>query len=88
MMQANNRSLMWPLAITLAFLAACDGSSSAGEGGGGSQPSLVSVEIGRLVDVYAYRRIDQSVSDRRLRVNRELELVARDIVINLSLIHI
>jgi hypothetical protein len=73
---------MWPLAITLAFLAACDGSSSAGVGSGGSQPALVSVEIGRLVDVYAYRRIDQSVSDRRLRANRELELIARDIVIN------
>lgn len=86
MMQAKNRSRVWPLAIALAAFAACDGSSSVGElGSAGSRPSLVSVEIGRLVDIYAFRRIDPNVGDRRLRANRELELIARDIVVNANI---
>jgi hypothetical protein len=86
MMQANNRSRVWPLAIALAAFAACDGSTKDGEfGPSGSQPSLVSVEIGRLVDVYAFRRIDPSVGDRRLRMNRELELIDRDVMINANI---
>ncbi|MFT7535871.1 MAG: hypothetical protein ACI85K_001824 [Hyphomicrobiaceae bacterium] len=86
MKQANNRSLMWPMAMTLAALAACDGSTTVGEvGQGGDRPSLLRIEIGRLVDVYAFRRIDPDVGDRRLRSNRELELVASDIVINANI---
>lgn len=75
------------MAMTLAALAACDGSTTVGEvGQGGNQPSLLSIEIGRLVDVYAFRVIDQDKSvDRRRRANRELELIARDIVINANI---
>ena len=84
MIQAKNRSLAWPIAVALAAFAACDGSSSSvGElGQGGNQPSLQSVEVGRLVDVYAFRRIDPNIGDRRLRVNRQLELIERDVIIN------
>lgn len=83
MMQAKNRFRAWPLAVALTALWACDGSSTVGQvGQNGNNPSLVGVEIGRLVDVYAFRRIDPNVGDRRLRSNRELELIARDIVIN------
>ena len=86
MMQANNRSRVWPLAIALAALTACDSKTKVGEvGQGGARPSLVSVEIGRLVDVYAFRRIDPNVGDRRLRTNRELELIAQDVVINANI---
>jgi len=83
MMQAKNRFRAWPLAVALTALWACDGSSSVGQvGQGGNNPSLERVEIGRIVDVYAFRRIDPGVGDRRLRSNRELELIARDVVIN------
>ncbi len=84
MIQAKNRSRAWPLAVALAAFAACDGSTpSVGEQGlAGGRSSLLSVEIGRVVDVYAFRRIDQSVGDRRLRINRELELIERDVIVN------
>ena len=83
MMQANNRFRAWPLALALAALVACDGRSPSGAAGEqGGNPSLQSVEIGRLVDVYAFRRIDPNVGDRRRRANRELELIARDVVVN------
>ncbi|HIE70500.1 MAG TPA: hypothetical protein EYP98_10165, partial [Planctomycetes bacterium] len=84
MIQAKNRSRAWPLAVALAAFAACDGSTpSVGEQGlSGGRSSLLSVEIGRVVDVYAFRRIDQSVGDRRLRINRELELIERDVIVN------
>jgi hypothetical protein len=69
--------------ITLAMLGACDSSSKVGQAGAdGGRPELLSVDLGRVVDVYAYRRIDPNVGDRRLRVNRRLELVEKDVVIN------
>jgi hypothetical protein len=83
MMQAKNRFRAWPLAVALTALWACDGSSTVGQvGQDGNNPSLARVEIGRLVDVYAFRRIDPSVGDRRLRSNRQLELIAQDVVVN------
>ena len=84
MIQAKNRSRAWPLAVALAAFAACDGSSPSvgGLGQGGGRPSLESVEIGRLVDLYAFRRIDPDVGDRRLRVNREFELIEKNVIIN------
>ena len=86
MMQTNNHSRAWLLAVALAALSACDGRTTGGNSGqGGSSPSLLSVDIGRLVDVYSFRRIDPSISDRRLRVNRELELVATNLVINANI---
>ncbi|MAD32779.1 MAG: hypothetical protein CMJ88_03345 [Planctomycetes bacterium] len=81
MMQAKNRFRAWPLALVLTALWACDGRSSDAEQTGGST-TLASVEIGRVVDVYAFRRIDPSLGDRRLRANRSLELIARDVVVN------
>ncbi|MEC8651828.1 MAG: hypothetical protein VXY92_04630 [Planctomycetota bacterium] len=82
MMQANNRFRAWPLALALTALVACDGRTSDTVGEQGGNPALQSVEIGRLVDIYSFRRIDPAIGDRRLRSNRELELIARDVVVN------
>lgn len=70
-------------ALVLAALAACDGSSKVGQATSDSgRPELLSIELGRLVDVYAYQRVDASRGDRRLRANRRLELVAKNVVVN------
>ncbi|HEB52939.1 MAG TPA: hypothetical protein ENI87_06765 [bacterium] len=88
MMNANNRSWAnrtwaWPLVVALAALTACDGRTKVGQlGQDGQNPRLVSVEIGRLVDIYSYQRIDPSQGDRRLRENRRIELVAKNVVVN------
>ncbi|MFY9343876.1 MAG: hypothetical protein WAT39_15405 [Planctomycetota bacterium] len=69
--------------LTLAALAACDGSSKVGNvGSDANRPELLSVEIGRMVDVYAYRRIDRTQGDRRLRANRRIELVQSNVMVN------
>jgi len=71
------------MALALITLWACDGRTpDASSAQGDGSLSLLSVDIGRVVDVYAYRRIDPSIGDRRLRVNREIELIERDVVIN------
>ncbi|MDA1222542.1 MAG: hypothetical protein O3B85_11015, partial [Planctomycetota bacterium] len=66
------------------LFAGCDGSSSSKSTGG--QPtagaSLVRSDYGRLVDIYAYRRVDDSLSDRRLTTNREPVLIARNVVVD------
>lgn len=87
MMQAKNRSRAWPMAIALAALAACDGSTKIGQAGqAGGRAQLVSVEVGRLVDVYSYRESANSTNpDRRLRANRELFLYASNVVINANI---
>ena len=82
MMQAKNRFRAWPLALALTALWACDGSTAVGEAGQGGNVTLRSIEVGRIVDLYSYRMIDTSVTDRRRRSNREFELIARDVVIN------
>src|SRR5262245_3785525 len=70
--------------IALLALVACGGSNanvgdtSANHG----RVTLDRVQIGRLVDVYAYERIDQSRGDRRDRFNRRFQLIARDVVVN------
>lgn len=75
-----------PIALLLAAMTACDGSSKSGEAGANSSRlELQSVELGRLVDVYAFRRIDVGNADRRNRFNRELELVAKNVVINANI---
>ena len=83
-MKPANRSLTTSTLALVALLTAvaCDGSTKVGEVGSDGQPTLLSVETGRLVDVYAYRRIDQNVGDRRLRANRRIELVSKNIVVN------
>ena len=69
------------------FLASCGGgggkSSSASPTAGGSA-QLVSLHYGRLVDIYSYRRLAASRTDRRDTFNRSPVLVARDVVISPS----
>ncbi|MFN9755287.1 MAG: hypothetical protein ACK58X_02620 [Planctomycetota bacterium] len=77
------------LALSLAMFAACGG-GKAGVDAQSGRPSLVNVEIGRVVDVYAYRRAtssptDGSAADRRERAKRELVLIERDAVISANL---
>ena len=72
-----------PLVVALGVFAGCDGKSHLGQvGQDGGRAELLSVDLGRVVDVYAYRRIDESVGDRRLRANRRLELIETDVAIN------
>ena len=86
MKYAMNRSRTLATALVLAALAACDsGSKVGGVGPNSSRVELVSVEIGRVVDVYAYRRADQSQGDRRLRTNRRIELVQRNVMVNANI---
>ncbi|MBI5853268.1 MAG: hypothetical protein HZB39_19850 [Planctomycetes bacterium] len=64
-------------------VAACGG----GKGGGGTGPQtqgakLLAAYYGRLVDLYAFRRIDPAVADRRVTSNREPVLITRNIVIS------
>lgn len=86
-LRTKNRSRAWPIAVALAALTACDGSSNVGQvGQDGAQPSLVSVEIGRLVDVYSFQLASPGANpDRRLRANRRLELIAENVVVNASI---
>lgn len=85
MKNAMIRSWAGPLALTLATMAACSG-GQAGVDAENGRPKLVSVEIGRVVDVYAYRRASSplavAAADRRDRSLRELTLVARDVIVN------
>lgn len=88
MKQAKFRShALQSATLLLAALAACGGSSSktGNIGFSGAKPELQSIEVGRLVDIYAYQRIDQSEGDRRRRFNRKLVLVAQNVVVNPSL---
>ena len=65
-------------ALVFALLAACDGGKSSGSlSNQSSKPELQRLEMGRLVDVYAYQRIDESVGDRRRRFNRRLQFGQR-----------
>src|SRR5687767_834385 len=81
MKYAMHRSTALTAALVLAALAGCDGSSKVGEAGDSSRPELVSIDVGRLVDVYAFRRIDKSQGDRRLRANRRIERVAQNVLV-------
>src|SRR5687768_3194711 len=79
----------WALRSTTllcALLAACGGSKPVGSlNNQSTKPQLLSIEMGRLVDVYAYQRIDQADGDRRRRFNRQLELVAQNVVVNANI---
>ena len=85
MKHVNNRTRLLPAALVLAALAGCDGSTKVGNLDATGRAELLSVEVGRLVDVYSYRRIDTLVGDRRLRANRQLELIAKNVVINANI---
>lgn len=82
MKHAMNRFRVLPTALVLAALAACGGSSKVSALGEGGRPELLSVELGRLVDIYSYQRVDPNQGDRRLRVNRRIELVAKNVLVN------
>ncbi|MCC6783207.1 MAG: hypothetical protein IT457_10225 [Planctomycetes bacterium] len=70
------------IALTL-LVTACGGGKAGGGGGQQTQgASLLSVYYGRLVDVYAYRRIDPAIADRRVTNNREPVLIARNVVVS------
>ncbi|MCA3007744.1 MAG: hypothetical protein INH34_05205, partial [Phycisphaerales bacterium] len=89
MKNALIRTWAAPMALSLAVLAACGG-GKAGVDAESGRPSLVSVEVGRIVDVYAYRRAntgptDSAAADRRERSKRDLVLIERDVVINPNL---
>ena len=74
------------LAAVSPLFVGCDGSSpSTGDVTQVARPTLQSVEFGRLVDVFAFRRRDPSIADRRNTVNRQPTLVAQDVVINSSI---
>lgn len=74
-----------PLTFGALFFAGCDGSSGSRATGDETliaRPTLVSVDYGRLVDIYAYRRIDPSNPDRRQSRNRRPVLIERSTVIS------
>jgi hypothetical protein len=74
-----------PLTIglaALAILAACDGSTKPTIDNRGTELRLASVDYGRLVDIYAYRRVDLNTGQRRDVGNRTPALIARDVVID------
>ena len=62
---------------------ACDGSSNTVGGNAidSSRPELLDVTYGRLVDVYAYQRIDDARGDRRDQLNRRRVLVQTNVVV-------
>ncbi|MBK8976501.1 MAG: hypothetical protein IPM29_11340 [Planctomycetes bacterium] len=77
------RIAMLGACVSAAMFAGCsNGGSGGGSPGGASNARLVKVEYGRLVDVYAYRRIDSGNDDRRDTRNRQPVLVLEDVVIS------
>lgn len=66
---------------------ACDGSTK-GKGGDDSANSelrLSSIEYGRLVDIFAYRRVNAANGQRRDVANRVPVRVARDVIVDPSI---
>lgn len=80
-MRKPTRLLMGCLAVA-ALAVACDGRTRTNTGGPSSELRLSSVEYGRLVDVFAYRRIDVRNGQRRDVSNRVPVRVATDVVID------
>lgn len=85
--RTSQRRLLLPTWLAaMAVVSACGGGSTPAKG---STPDgrvvLQSIEYGRVVDVYAYRRIDTTRGDRRDRLNRQGVLVARNVSINPSI---
>lgn len=90
----RNRSLLglcaWVLtAASVAVSSGCSGGAAGTTGvittdpGGAGGASLASVEVGRLVDLFAYRVVDQTGTlDRRATRNRQPVLIARNVVVN------
>lgn len=69
-----------------AILGSCGGGAPTSQlGASGAKPGLLSVEMGRLVDVYAFQRIDPTLGDRRIRFKRKLVRVAENVLVNPSI---
>ena len=84
--QPSTSRMALPLLLALAALAACKGNKSAVVPASQSDAlTLTSVEVGRLVDIYAFQRIDPAVGDRRVRSNRRLELIEENVVVNANI---
>lgn len=76
------RTLLGCMALA-ALVVACDGRTrNDGAGGAGSELRLSSVDYRRLVDVYAYRRIDPRNGQRRDVTNRVPVRIATDVIID------
>lgn len=82
----------WALATTAVVVApGCSGGAAGTSGQTSTQPgsgelALVSVEVGRLVDILAYRIVDPAGStDRRATQNRQPVVIAEDVVVNPTL---
>lgn len=75
------------LAAPMLLTVACGGpSSTQGQGGiDAGRAELQTISLGRLVDVYAYQRIDTTRGDRRDQLNRRSVLVAKDVVVRSNL---
>lgn len=78
----KNRSQVLTALLVVAAMAACDGSTPVGEAGGAGRAELLNVQVGRLVDVYSYQRVDSTDGDRRNRFNRRLKKVEANVAIN------
>ncbi|PIE24363.1 MAG: hypothetical protein CSA62_03520 [Planctomycetota bacterium] len=86
-MKLKSIHLLAALGLSLLLgVTACDGSSTSATTGsaneGGVRAKLTGVEYGRLVDIYAYRRVDPKNSDRLLASNRRPVLIEREVLIN------
>ena len=62
-------------------LVSCGGGGSGGGGGSSPDSRLMRIEFGRLVDIYAYQRVDENKSDRRDTRNRVPVLIDPNVVI-------
>jgi hypothetical protein len=71
------------LAVTLLATVGCDGGSPGADASlvSASGPTLVGVQVGRLVDIYAWRRVDESQANRMDATLRRRALIARDVLI-------
>ncbi len=76
-------SILLAASLTLLALSACDGpTQSVGDNRvDQAQPTLQQVAFGRLVDIYAYQRVDPTRGDRRDQLNRRRVLVQSDVVV-------
>ena len=90
----STKHLKPPVALTgiallasLALFPSCGGGGGGGTGssGPGGAAALLKVEYGRLVDIYAYRRVDSARADRRDIMNRTPVLISKDVVVSTNL---
>lgn len=76
-------SILLAAPLLLLALVACDGpTETVGDNRvDQAQPTLQQVSFGRLVDIYAYQRVDPLRGDRRDQLNRRRVLVQADVVV-------